>query len=67
MGGKYGERFYKWIVFNIDLRKAFFMVDTDFLLRKRAIYKCDFLTLSWLSYTCNVENNLKVIFSTFNA
>jgi hypothetical protein len=27
VGGKYGERFYKWIVFNIDLRKAFFMVD----------------------------------------
>jgi retron-type reverse transcriptase len=34
------------IVF-IDLRKAFDMVDTDLLLRKLTIYKCDFLTLSW--------------------
>jgi hypothetical protein len=34
------------IVF-IDLRKAFDMVDTDLLLRKLTIYKCDFFTLLW--------------------
>jgi hypothetical protein len=34
------------IVF-IDLRKAFDMVDTDLLLRKLTIYKCDIFTLLW--------------------
>ena len=31
----------------IDLRKAFDMVDTDLLLRKLAVYRCDDLTLTW--------------------
>ena len=31
----------------IDLRKAFDMVDTDLLLRKLAVYRCNDLTLPW--------------------
>ena len=31
----------------IDLRKAFDMVDTDLLLRKLAVYRCNDLTLTW--------------------